>query len=62
MDIEERLRVLEIENATQKEELKTIQKKLSSLNSGINRGLWLVGGGIFTTAMTLLVNYMMKAP
>lgn len=59
--LEERLRLLEIENAKQKEEIKTLQKNQSDLKRGINRGLWLIGGGLFTAGLSSLVTFLSKA-
>ncbi len=47
--INERLRVLELENALLTQEVKQIHSELDSVKSGIGRGLWILGGGFLAS-------------
>lgn len=48
----ERLRKLEVQFALMSQTLEQQQKKLDNLNSGINRGLWIIGGGFIAAAVS----------
>ena len=43
--VEERLRDLERELAVTHAELEHLKTKVNSFNNGVNRGLWILGGG-----------------
>jgi len=53
--IAERLRTLETDNALLLQQVKQLEKNLDSLSSGINRGLWIIGGGFIAAAVSWII-------
>ena len=51
----ERIRKLETQCALMSQALDQQQQKLDNLNSGINRGLWIIGGGFIAAAVSWVV-------
>lgn len=51
----ERIRKLETQCALLQQSLDNQQKKLDNLSSGINRGLWIIGGGFIAAAVSWVV-------
>ncbi len=48
----ERIRKLETESALMSQELAQLKEKLDNLNGGINRGLWIIGGGFMAATVS----------
>ncbi len=53
--IAERLRTLETDNALLLQQVKQLEKNLDSLSSGINRGLWIIGGGFIAAIVSWII-------
>ena len=51
----ERIRKLETQCALMSQTIDQQQKKLDNLSSGINRGLWIIGGGFIAAAVSWVV-------
>jgi hypothetical protein len=51
-ELQERLIEAEKELAVLRVELENTKKKQENLNSGINRGLWILGGGFIAAIVT----------
>lgn len=51
-EVQERLRELEVEYALLKQKLEAIEKSNSSITEGINRVLWIIGGGFVASVVT----------
>jgi hypothetical protein len=51
-DLQQRLIEAEKELAVLKVELENTKKKQENLSSGINRGLWILGGGFIAAIVT----------
>ena len=43
--VEERLRTIELNNALLAQEVAQLHQDIDALNSGVGRGLWIIGGG-----------------
>lgn len=56
LDVEERLRHLEKDLAVTQSQLEALQKRQDNLSGGINRGLWILGGGFITAAVSWIVS------
>lgn len=52
----ERVRALETQIAVMQSQQKDILSKLNNLSGGINRGLWILGGGFIAAFVTWVVN------
>ena len=50
-----RLRALEMENALLRQQVQQLVAKVDNLNSGIGRGLWILGGGFIMSFGTWLL-------
>ena len=50
--INERLRILELENALLAQEVKQLHSELNNLKGGIGRGLWILGGGFLASVVS----------
>ena len=50
-----RLRTLETENALLRQQVLQLVDKVDNLNSGIGRGLWILGGGFIMAFGTWLI-------
>ena len=55
-----RLRILETENALLRQHVSQLNKKVDNLNSGIGRGLWILGGGFLAALGTWITNGGLK--
>mgnify|MGYP003653409283 CR=1 FL=1 len=53
--IAERLRTLETDNALLLQQVKQLEKNLDSLSNGINRGLWIIGGGFIAAIVSWII-------
>lgn len=53
---QERIRKLETQLAVMESQQKDILSKITNLSGGINRGLWILGGGFITAAVAWVVN------
>jgi len=51
----ERIRKLETQCALLQQSLDNQQEKLDNLSGGINRGLWIIGGGFIAAAVSWVV-------
>lgn len=54
-DLANRLRLLEVENALLRQQVQQLVDKVDNLNSGIGRGLWILGGGFIMAFATWLI-------
>ena len=54
-DVLKRLRDVEKELAVEKQRVSTLETKVDSMNSGINRGLWLLGGGFISSVVAWII-------
>lgn len=54
--INERLRKLETDNALLLQQVKQLEKNLSTLNGGISRGLWIIGGGFIAATVSWIIS------
>jgi hypothetical protein len=59
-ELAERLRKLEVENALLSAQVVRLDRDLENMNSGIARGLWLIGGGFLAAFVTWVVNGGLK--
>ncbi len=53
--IAERLRKLEVDNALLLQQVKQLEKNVGSLSGGINRGLWIIGGGFIAAIVSWII-------
>lgn len=53
---EESTEKLIVRIAVLEEKVETLTKKIDNLNSGINRGLWIIGGGFITSIVAWIVS------
>ena len=54
--VAERLRLIELQNALLTQEVAQLHQEIDKLNSGIGRGLWLIGGGFIASFVAWIVN------
>ena len=54
--VAERLRTIELQNALLTQEVAQLHQEIDKLNSGIGRGLWLIGGGFIAAFVAWVVN------
>ena len=54
--VAERLRLIELQNALLTQEVAQLHQDIDKLNSGIGRGLWLIGGGFIASIVAWIVN------
>jgi len=54
--VAERLRIIELQNALLTQEVAQMHQEIDKLNSGIGRGLWLIGGGFIASFVAWIVN------
>lgn len=54
--VAERLRTLEKDNALLQQEVSHINRKVDTLNSGIGRGLWILGGGFIAAFVAWVID------
>ena len=54
--VAERLRAIELQNALLTQEVAQLHQEIDKLNSGIGRGLWLIGGGFIAAFVAWIVN------
>ena len=54
--VAERLRNIELQNALLTQEVAQLHQEIDKLNSGIGRGLWLIGGGFIAAFVAWIVN------
>lgn len=55
LQLEQRLRELEKDFAVLKSQYETQSKELNNLKGGVSRGLWIIGGGFITAAVSWIV-------
>ena len=54
--VDERLRNIELQNALLTQEVAQLHQELDKLNSGIGRGLWIIGGGFIAAFVGWIVS------
>jgi|TARA_B110000908_G_C10164336_1_gene407599 hypothetical protein len=54
--VEERLRTIELNNALLAQEVAQLHQDIDALNSGVGRGLWIIGGGFIAAFVGWIVS------
>lgn len=54
--INDRLRVIELQNALLTQEVRQLHTEVDKLSGGIGRGLWILGGGFLASAVAWVIN------
>lgn len=54
--VEERLRNIELNNALLAQEVAQLHQDIDTLNSGVGRGLWIIGGGFIAAFVGWIVS------